>query len=267
MAALYKFHSNGKYLKKLLRESKFHFQHPSKFNDPWDCNLPIQMFETSQDIATNFEKIFDEHKFQETFKHSPLNFTRTEILKILRGATLSPEILTAINQSFLGYFNEYYATTAITCFSKKADNLLLWAHYASQHTGVCLGYDDMILRRYFGENAFYEVMYPKSKVLPIPKLVVDPKNEVIKLLTTKSYDWRYENEVRLINYIGGECRFPKTALRTIVFGLRFDESEKKELIKVCVKKGYDLNYFDAAKIPGHFKLGFKPTNLTQLFEQ
>jgi hypothetical protein len=51
--------------------------------------------------------------------------------------TTDPAIEVAVN-AVIGNFRR---TTAILCFSRNWDNLLLWSHYGASHTGICLGFD------------------------------------------------------------------------------------------------------------------------------
>lgn len=82
----------------------------------------------------------------------------------------------------------------IICFSKSWGNPLMWGHYAEKHTGICLGFD-------IPDKLLSPVIYSKSLL----KLEIDhktnkpkPTEKVIdKLLRTKFFDWKYENEMRL----------------------------------------------------------------------
>jgi hypothetical protein len=83
----------------------------------------------------------------------------------------------------------------LLCFSRTWSNPLMWAHYADQHRGLCLGFE--ILDDKFPQ----EIVYTKSRE-PFPAdLVSRDESEILKamkhLLFTKFEDWRHEDEVRL----------------------------------------------------------------------
>lgn len=82
----------------------------------------------------------------------------------------------------------------LICFSKSWSNPLMWGHYAERHTGICLGFD-------IPDKLLAPVIYAKQLLkLEIDKNTKKPKltEEVMnKLLRTKFYDWKYENEMRL----------------------------------------------------------------------
>ena len=86
------------------------------------------------------------------------------------------------------------ASKGLICFSKSWNNPLMWGHYAEKHTGICLGFD-------IPAELLAPVIYAKRLV----KMKIDPKTRkpkptakvVNKLLRTKFFDWKYEDEMRL----------------------------------------------------------------------
>jgi hypothetical protein len=85
-------------------------------------------------------------------------------------------------------------TKGLICLSDSWENPLLWGHYAERHTGMALGFD-------VTDALVAEVIYAKKpEVIPInPKtnLPVPTDKLLDRLLRTKFYDWRYEQEMRL----------------------------------------------------------------------
>jgi hypothetical protein len=100
----------------------------------------------------------------------------------------------------------------VVSLSETQHNLLMWAHYANQHRGICIGYKSNVL-----EN----VIFPEFEKIPLTKtplkvnydskkvcdyrfeLNFNNQNDFIKsvltkVLTTKGDDWIYEKEHRLI---------------------------------------------------------------------
>lgn len=81
----------------------------------------------------------------------------------------------------------------LLCFSKNWRNPVIWGHYAEKHTGIALGFD-------IPDDSALPVNYTDE----LPPIDIDPvtgtpTREVRdRLLCTKSIDWKYEDEVRLI---------------------------------------------------------------------
>ena len=80
-------------------------------------------------------------------------------------------------------------------------NVLMWAHYANEHKGVCIKYKfspnfvETVERR---TTRFREIIYHDRD---IPFDLNSSSIDTDQALCTKLKDWEYENEVRLITYI------------------------------------------------------------------
>ena len=145
---------------------------------------------------------------------------------------------------FEGVFNAEQCQKAIShvaafvSFSKSDKSILMWAHYAANHTGVCLEFDTHKLQ---GFDCLEEVMYanPDDEREECPLVRGDTKEEdrnyqdrVRKFLNKKASEWTYEHEYRLIvppmvKYIGcqkvGEqflliSKIPRGAITKLIFG-------------------------------------------------
>lgn len=93
----------------------------------------------------------------------------------------------------------------IFCSSKKYDNPVLWAHYANNHQGFCVGYDPKELAKvsYFHQEILYtEEQFPLNRILE--EQSNDPvKNEALiqQLILRKSKYWEYEEEIRFLYHV------------------------------------------------------------------
>jgi hypothetical protein len=91
----------------------------------------------------------------------------------------------------------------VSCFSSKSDNMLMWSHYSSDHSGICIGFD--IDEEEFGID-LQKVIYTTEIPDKIPFKIMDDSNEpfirylLTKQIITKSIDWLYEDEYRLITF-------------------------------------------------------------------
>ena len=82
----------------------------------------------------------------------------------------------------------------ICSLSKRINNSLMWAHYASSHTGVAI---ELKLR----QDSLFPVTYnPKLPRVNLEFLDADgDRSEIVKkLLLNKTACWKYESEVRLL---------------------------------------------------------------------
>src|SRR5690606_30132625 len=74
---------------------------------------------------------------------------------------LNSKILPQHKEFMQQIYNAENADRGVTCFSKNCKNLLMWAHYANNHTGMCIGYDLVMLRDSIHDKS------PESCLLPV----------------------------------------------------------------------------------------------------
>lgn len=101
---------------------------------------------------------------------------------------------------------DYLGTYAV-CLSLKNNSTLMWSHYASSNTGMCVEYDfnDKNVNR-LQRQMLFPVAY-SSAPIDIKDLIEDDRNKICKhhieasVLCTalnKATTWKYENEWRLV---------------------------------------------------------------------
>lgn len=90
--------------------------------------------------------------------------------------------------------NDLNNNTGLVCFAKKWSNPLMWGHYAEKHTGICLGFD-------VPDNLLQPVIYARTpRKISIEESTGKQKfsdDDIGRLMRTKFYDWKYENEFRM----------------------------------------------------------------------
>ena len=142
--------------------------------------------------------------------------------------------------------------------------VLMWSHYAGEHTGFCIKYK---LSNHFikqKENGNYEHMYLKK---------IEYTNEKISIATTsintdvafatKSKEWRYENEVRLIVYNPNKTEQfygieldDESEIEAIFFGYRCSEVAINTIKNIFINKN--------AKVPKFYKMILDENNVYNL---
>lgn len=183
-----------------LHDGKLYISDPEKFNDPFDIQLNIR------DIAyrsgfedTEFKlalqalfKGFQPEKAHWLFSEKILE----ELKRWLEGGFSSPE-------NIIRCVDDHLKTFGVQCFSSSYEIPLSWAHYASGHSGFCIEYDlhKMSLAKSSHEISMYDVTY--SNVLPevcLSEVLCSPHQVLKRLLATKTHDWAYERECRLVHF-------------------------------------------------------------------
>lgn len=166
---------------------------------------------------------------------------------------------TAINKKHLKPYAESFRDYRIASFCE--DNLekgqlaiknhLMWSHYADEHRGFCIEYsfhnsdfrnDDF--SRVTASRLFRITYHDNATKGPINLTDIGFHLTATKAFLTKSIEWSYENEVRLLQYKPqhGDIRTqyslaPTTLIKSIYFGCRCP----KEDIQVITKLFQDMD--------------------------
>ena len=133
-----------------------------------------------------------------------------------------------LQRRILKVFREHWTQRlGFISFSDNWESPLMWAHYADNHSGVCLGFD--ILE----EDKIQKMVYEPNRLrglFDIAKPNDGANLEALrKVLTTKYKQWEYENEWRVLANLD-DCDAktglyyvdlgPNVVLREIVVGAR-----------------------------------------------
>lgn len=133
-----------------------------------------------------------------------------------------------------------------SCFSENKSSLLMWAHYAKCHEGICICYKHKDLAKTFGPLNIVPIRY-SDKLLKISSIEKEDYHQIfLRTCQTKSTEWAYEKEWRLLGryrinepYSKG-CLVDAPAPHSIYMGVCIKESTKTEIVELCKSKGIKL---------------------------
>jgi|GEM_PF-6739760 len=180
----------------ILLKGKIRFSQPSVWNDPFESK---PYYKDHRPRKLNFFELL--HKFQET------NIVPTKELEEYekeRKRITRDDIYKFIHENIIGL-----------SLTEDKDNLLMWAHYASNHSGFVIEFDTK--HNFFHGNDKYlfkvecNEMRPEVETNEFASLIVEIVNHIennkkipeeylskISRVFRKSTDWIYEKEWRLI---------------------------------------------------------------------
>ncbi len=125
-------------------------------------------------------------------------------------------------------------------------SVLMWAHYANSHTGICIEYkfDNKFFKTRTLTNEEELVMIAPMEYVQ----KIDLSSEVPsmkKALFTKSNFWNYENEMRLCFYnVNDSNDFPeidcKGAIKAVYLGVKCSDENKRKVEKAIGDKDIPL---------------------------
>lgn len=134
------------------------------------------------------------------------------------------------------------------CFSERADNVLMWAHYAGNNSGICISYAGSALEKGFSKNEkLVRVAYVDEAPLFYLSHAEDAKNAAIRSLSQKRHDWAYEREWRVMAAEGRVDIGRKSAIKRVTFGLRTDDAHKAKIIAALEGTGIAIHAMRVAK--------------------
>lgn len=143
----------------------------------------------------------------------------------------------------LNHLLEFKTKIGIYSLSKINSHNLLWSHYASGGRGYCLEYDIEKLKLGGIENSFDDLLLVEY-LEKIPELniddMIDQKNFISKLIATKSKDWEYEEEIRLIFNNSSLKNYHSSALSSIFFGVNMPDSHQNRLIEALDNRNIEF---------------------------
>lgn len=232
---IYKYMSLDGFIE-MTTQGALYFATPITYNDPFDTKINISC------AASLEEKVSFGHK--EGFSDE-----RIKVLSELPESELNEEC--ALN------YHKQLSEFRICCFSQLFDNILMWSHYADMHKGVCVGFDTT-KDELFNDSTI--ISYEDQ--VPIYNIITDTFEDIRRAIYTKSIDWEYEKEIRIIKHtnlgFGNKVPFKKRALKMIILGCRFPDHKKLAIQAIIKKYGYHVTLSQMAPLNEKYKLIKKP---------
>ncbi|MFM0324863.1 DUF2971 domain-containing protein [Caballeronia glebae] len=155
-----------------------YFSSPADFNDPFEMSAlraPLTVL--------GFESFLLQVGIADTLP-SPSSH-RTAYRKYLRRMQASAPA--ALERNFI-------ESLGVLCLTDKKDDVLMWAHYAGNHRGICVGFDSEAEPF----NTAREVSYSEQRVAISDDHRSGDDQLVQIALLTKSKHWDYEREWRAV---------------------------------------------------------------------
>jgi hypothetical protein len=239
---LYKYRSlrtkkDKEHTSRILTHNEIYFAKCSEFNDPFDCHLHIS-------VGGDFNTY--------KVKHRQLNpdLSEAEINNQTRKA-LQPENIRKREQKVNSDIYRITKSAGIFSMSTKRDNILMWSHYADYHKGICIEFKTSSGKLFGCEllKVEYEKNYPKFSVYDDMNL-----ERVRKYIGTKSSDWKYEEEWRIIYRETGCQRFPPEELSGVILGTHISKRNKELVYKGLSQNSCNVKLYEARECKDRFGL-------------
>lgn len=136
--------------------------------------------------------------------------------------------------------NDFLNNSQISCFSRTPNEPLMWSHYSDKHNGVCYCFDEIELfctdglTDHFGD-VIYSSHLPEIYYTEGNTTLQDWNRELFRVLMTKSLNWVYEKEVRLIRKKNIGNTFRPQSLKAIIIGHNASIWNKTRILETIAK--------------------------------
>lgn len=220
-----------------LINNQLYFNNPASFNDPFDCSI-------------------FEYKFSDKLILSRINqLENTEITDIKTIPLEKIEHMSSSIHRATKKLEDYHLKDlGCSCFSESHENILMWSHYSNNHMGICIKFNT--LAKLFDD--VYKVKYSNN----FPKIDLDKWrinediNEYINLVRTKSIDWEYEQEHRIINTHPNKLlKYDSDSIEEIYFGIKTSNEDIKLIQHIL--KHTNIKFYKASKDTSQYKIKFE----------
>lgn len=234
----------------VVLKNQMFWSSPSNFNDPLDCNPNLIFGETRED-----QRVWIKRAVANQLGQLPRGERRRAEARMLKAR---PEDHA---QQAKGSFARFMDESAVCCFSKKPDSLLMWAHYGDCHRGVNLIFSEIFdPSKKIAPFVAYDVIYSDERpVVDVTKFGGNIDAMKASVLT-KGSDWAYEEEKRMLEYRNppGLRSFPATAFKGVILGARMSEADKDWLLNLIGSSRRKLEVWQAKLSASEFKLDLSP---------
>lgn len=229
---LYKYLNFNEGSLKAISDATLKFTSPNDFNDPFDClasysddfvNLSIKNERQNLYCPSSKKKLSPAKKLMAGSRAK-----RRAKFNIQEGGIFSP-----LRNGDIG----------VLSLSSNKNNLLMWSHYCSHHTGFVLEFEP----EWYGPPNSQQSpeMLPNSLVAlqvnyscdrPVLEGDETASQKLDKLLLTKSVDWEYESEFRVIDNVrkSGIHSYKRELLKGVYAGVKMGLDDLQTLKETIV---------------------------------
>ena len=228
-------------IERLLTTRSLYFAKPSQLNDPFELRPLLGIEATDDDLVDLGVRVM-----MRSGEYTDVSLARAAAIEMVRtgGDMARTAFMGGIMTAQLRQVLE--TGSGICCLSRHRDSIVMFSHYGAAHTGYCLEFDEDVLLQHYqmAVPVRYTDEYPSMRKFNIP-----PMELAVLGFGTKSTQWKYEREIRLISLAdipvntgepggAGVKAYPKGALRSITVGA-LAASSNVDYVKSCLAKRDD----------------------------
>lgn len=208
-----------------------------QLNDPWEG------LSTVEPPSTRIEVAAAKHRLTKTARQNGMS--KKEASNFAEQVLEDPDRLVEVVKDSL---RKNTRDVRVISFAAERDNVLLWAHYADSHRGICIEFSSETILYRLAHRVNYQPNYP-SFIYP------HDQYDALNAIVTKSNDWQYEREYRTFDVPGsatqlrienGKFQLAEAAISRVYFGTRMPREHQEHIIETIHKGPFTPGLFRVA---------------------
>ena len=207
--------------KTIITNREVFFASPNSFSDPLDCKIPIR------------HDLLNHDEVERKLKTDHPEWCRQQRRKFIRDWFKGERFNTMkLQQAFMEEFFERFGVLSLT---EIPDNEAMWASYADNFKGFCIGFNSNIMFQYLGGGGpvtYYDAL---PIIYPTPKNTYEEQHEL--QIFSKLRKWEFEHEYRThifsnksMSTADRKRQLPPEAYCEIIFGKGMLDDVKEDLL-------------------------------------
>lgn len=167
---IFKYFRWNEYAKRLFSNGELFFSSPQATNDPYEYQAEV---------------VFHGPEVVKKIKSLPDEIREPLVAKCKLSQDPTQPIFDEHKEEIFKY--------GLCSFSHSYNSQLMWAHYAEQHKGICVGFETDLLKA--PNIEFRDINY---RLVPPLVKILGSEEERIQQVSSKYIEWSYEKEIRAI---------------------------------------------------------------------
>jgi len=243
-ARLYKYVPPTEWAFKNLVRNQLWFSSPQGFNDPYDCQVPLELSKPA-----DAELVAIVHG---SLSGVPAQVAQEKLARLLPGGSPSSLVREQVESAYAKLFEEQRSTNltkrGVCCFSEQLDSFPMWGHYSDSHQGFCLEFDTT----FDPFQKVHAVSYTDARpVVNASSLILgDDSDALITMVATKAACWAYEKEWRVIHMEADTAYgYEPAALTAVYLGMQANDDTRfkvSTIVKGTAAKVYQMERDETA---------------------
>ena len=249
---IYKYYTPTDLALRAFQEQCIYFGVPTNFNDPYDCAYVPRV----KSISVEKRKRLRDWIFRQPGMIIPpipeADITMDE-----------QETIKMANHALNVVRNANLQENKIACFSECNDNVLMWSHYGGRNGGFCLKFCTGEKAKPLDSKHMVKVRYSKKPpgfdlVDMLEASEKEQTERIMDLVRTKSCDWAYEREWRLMaEQWRDKVAYSPHILEAVFLGVYIDSKTADTIRSTLRDKNPDTELWQGYFDEDEYKVSFK----------